>query len=288
MLNRDRITELFRDDDDSQNRRKSILITAILVCGACVVFTIFGFTTKLPLPAEEGSFVLLGLEPEGEVIDKPQPVQPTTEPVQEEQTETQPEPVPETTEQAAETPLETSTDQDAPEINASEETEPTESQSDQSTEPIEQEQQVEPVEQEQPAESQESQLAKEFEDLMNNSEPAKGEPEGDSREIGENAIKFNFETNFGSVGIVGGSGRGGVDMGDIDDLTQENGDVYIKVTVDRDGNVVEARNDVSRTTTPSSVLIDKAIAAAKASKFEKVSGGPLFTEEILYFKYRLE
>lgn len=280
MINQDKITQLFKDDSDSQNRRRSLLITTFIVCAVTVLFTILGFTTELPLPAEEGQFVLIGLEPDGEVMDNPQPVETPpeevveeTEPV-EEVVEPQVEPTPE----VAENNLETSNDADAPEINASE-----------TPEEVTPEPEVVEPQEPDPVEPQRSTEADALTELLKNAQKKpKGDPKGNSRTIGESVLQFNPETGFGSVGVVSGSGRSWIDMPGVDDKTQENGDVYIKVTVDRDGNVVEARNDLSKSTTTNSVLIQKALASAKGSKFGKLENGPNLTEEILKFEYRLK
>lgn len=282
MIKQDKISDLFKSDYDSRNRRRSLLITTFIVCFISIVFTVFGLVTPLPLPPEEGQFVLIGLEPDGEVMDNPQPVEtppqevvePEVEPVEE---------VVEPVEEIAENHMTTTDDAEAPEVNASEtpeETKPTEP----TPEPP-----VEPVQEPEPVEPQRSTEAEELAELLKApKDKPKGEPEGNSREFGESALKFNPQTGFGSVGVVSGSGRDWVDMPGVDDKTQENGDVYIKVTVDRDGNVVEARNDVSRSTTTNTILINKALASAKGSKFGKLTNGPALTEEILKFQYRLK
>lgn len=285
MIKQDKISELFKSDYDSRNRRRSLLITTFIVCFISIVFTVFGLVTPLPEPVEEGQFVLIGLEPDGEVMDNPLPAevpQPQEEVIEPEEIV---EPVEEIVEpvvdEVAENNLNTTDDAEAPEVNASETVEEVKP-----TEPVV-EPPIEPVEK--TVEPKRSTEAEQLAELLktSNNKP-KGEPKGNSRTLGESVLKFNPETGFGSVGVVSGSGRDWVDMPGVDDKTQENGDVYIKVTVDRDGNVVEARNDVSRSTTTNTVLIKKALASAKGSKFGKLDNGPALTEEILKFQYRLK
>lgn len=281
MINKEQIQDLFKDGDDASEKRKSMLLTAIIFTALTIAFTILGFKTPLPLPAEEGQFVLLGMEEEGEPLSQPEPTEevkeekPQEEPVPEQESE--PEPVPEQNPETADN-LETSEEPEAPEVNASEQ-----EQTEAEKEPVETEEPVEeePKEEEKPK--------SEIEDFLykKSDKPTKGDPKGTERKIGENVLKYK-KTSFGSIGIASGSGRGWVNIPDIDDKSQESADVFIKVTVDKDGQVLEARNDLKRSTTTNPVLIQKAMQSAKKAKFESMNKGPELTEEVLKYEFRLE
>lgn len=274
MLNRDRLSELFKYDDDSQSKRRALLLSALFICITTILFTILGMSHPLPLPAEEGQFVLIGYEEDGEIMEDPVPVEEPVEEVVEEQTQPTPvDPVPTEAEQV----IETSDADDAPELNAAEEPEEITT----PEPPVE-----EPVEPE-PEKPKPEEDLNEMAELLSGSKKPKGNPEGNNREIGEGVIKFK-KTGFGSIGIAEGSGRGMVVIPEIDDKTQEKADIFIKVTVDRSGKVVDARNDLKRSTSTNTVLVNKALKAAKETVFQKLNSGPAFTVEILEFNYRLE
>ncbi|MBI1184452.1 hypothetical protein GC194_09280 [bacterium] len=283
LLNKDRISELFQDNDDSQNRRKSLLITTFVTAALTVLFTIFGFKTPLPLPAEEGQIVLVGYEDADEVAEKPDLSASKKVESEEITDETElEEPPTETT--PVETDMATSEEEDAPEMEAPEK--PAEA----TTKPTPVEKPAEkPTETEKPsvpAKSEGEELADELGDLLGSSkEKSKGDPKS-TRTIGENAITYQ-KTSFGSVGIVDGTGLSLVNMPNIDEKTQENADVYIKIKVDRDGHVLEARNDVSRSTTTNLSLINKSIENAKKSTFKRTDLTAMITEAVLEYKYRL-
>ena len=274
MLNRDRLSELFKYDDDSQSKRRALFLTTLFISITTVLFTILGMRHPIPLPAEEGQFVLIGFEEDGEIVEDPVP---TEEPVEEIVEEKVVPPPTEPIEAEAEQVIETSDAEDAPELNAAEE-------------PVETTTPEEPIETPEP----EPEVKKTEQDmdeiaklLSGGNSKAKGDPEGNNREIGEGVIKFK-KTGFGSIGIAEGSGRGLIAIPEIDDKTQEKADIFIKVTVDRSGKVVDARNDLKRSTSTNTVLVNKALKAAKATVFQKVNSGPAFTVEILEFNYRLE
>lgn len=273
MLNRDRLSELFKYDDDSQSKRRALLLSTLFMSITTILFTIIGMSHPIPLPAEEGQFVLLGFEEEGEIVEDPVL---TEEPVEEIVEEVVPPPV-DPVQAEAEQVIETSDAEDAPELNASEE-------------PVEAAPPETPVETPEPepevkkTEQDMDELAKL---LTGGNTAAKGNPEGNDREIGEGVIKFK-KTGFGSIGIAEGSGRGLVVIPEIDDKTQEKADIFIKVTVDKSGKVVDARNDLKRSTSTTTALVNKSLAAAKATVFQKMESGPAFTVEILEFNYRLE
>ncbi|MFY0674249.1 MAG: hypothetical protein JXQ87_12650 [Bacteroidia bacterium] len=274
LLDKDRISELFKDTEDSQNKRRSLVFTTIIVASLTLVFSIFGFVTPLPLPAEEGSFVLVGYEDGEEEITEP--VEEPTDEVEEETVEPQeeqPEPV---NEEVSETEMETADEPDAPEVEAAEE--PTEQPTEPET-PTE-----DPVEE--PTEEPEDKF-KNFADALKSKPKPKGEETEEEREIGE--VGFNYKnTSFGSVGVEAGSGVDLVNMPDIEEKTQENADVYIIVTIDASGRVISVKPDLKKTTTTNSSLIKKSEENAKRSTFKRTDKAGLVKTVVLEYKYRLQ
>lgn len=274
LLDKDRISELFKDNEDSQNKRRSLVITSTIVASLTLLFTIFGFITPLPLPAEEGSFVLVGYEDGEEEITEPvdEPQEEVEEETEEPQEE-QPEPV---NEEVSENEMETSDEPDAPEVEAAEE--PAEQPNETET-PVE-----EPVE---PAEEPDNTLNNDLAKLLKSKPKPKGEETEVEREIGE--VGFNYKnTSFGSVGVEAGSGVDLVNMPDIEEKTQENADVYIIVTIDASGRVISVKPDLKKTTTTNSSLIKKSEENAKRSTFKRTDKAGLVKTVVLEYKYRLQ
>ncbi|MGB0429178.1 MAG: hypothetical protein ACPGLV_01800, partial [Bacteroidia bacterium] len=218
LLNKDRITNLFNDNEDSQNRRRSLFITVSIVSVITLLFTIFGFVTPLPLPAEEGQFVLVGYEDGEEDIIEPieEPVEEENENTEEPEEITEPEePVePIETEAPAENEMQTSDEADAPEIDATETP----------VEPIETETPTVPIEE--PVETPKEKDFSDFASALKSKPKPKGEEVETERELGEVGFKYN-KTSFGSIGVEAGTGVDLVDMPPIEEKTQENADVYI-------------------------------------------------------------
>jgi hypothetical protein len=138
-----------------------------------------------------------------------------------------------------------------------------------------------------PSKSEGEELAEDLGDLLSSSKKTpKGDETNNTRSLGENAVTFK-KTGFGSVGIVEGTGLSLLNMPDIDEKTQENADVFIKIKVDKTGKVLEARNDVARSTTTNLSLINKSIENAKRSTFTRTDTGVMITEAVLEYRYRL-
>jgi type IV secretory pathway VirB10-like protein len=272
LIDKDRISELFKDTEDSQNKRRSLVITTTIVASLTLLFTIFGFVTPLPLPAEEGSFVLVGYEDGEEEITEPieEPQEEMEEDVEEPQEE-QPEPV---NEEVSETEMETADEPDAPEVEAAEE--PTE-------QPTETETPTE--EPEEPVEEPDNTLNNDLANLLKSKPKPKGEETENEREIGE--VGFTYKnTAFGSVGIVGGEGVEILDIPGIDEKTQENGTVFIEVTINAD-NSISAKVDYSKSTTTNTSLINKALASAKKGTYKRTNN-KLISTVTVKFEYRLK
>ena len=283
ILNSDRINELFNDLDDNQNRRRSLLLTAFITCTLTVLFAIFGFKTPLPLPAEKGQFVLVGFEES--LIENTEPIsQESKEVLAEKEDEPVEEVVEETVPESSENIMETGEEDDAPEVQSAEEPKP------EVEKPVEVEKPEEPIEEQKPVEPVKSEGQKRAEELAklygDKTNKPKGQETGNSRKLGENTVSYQ-KTSFGSIGIVGGTGVSLLSMPDISEKTQENADVYIKITVDRDGKVLSAQNDPKRSTTTNLSLINKSIENAKRSKFKRTDLSSMMTEAVLEYKYRL-
>ena len=285
MLRKDRINELFKERENGKNKRRSLLLTLGIVTGLCVAFTILGFKTPLPLPEEEGQFVLLGADEFGQDAYEPEPVQPekeTVEPEQREKPETPEQPETPEPEQAEPDPLETGNEDDAPEITKPEDPKP---ESSPETQP-EKEPETEPEKEPEKPKNRFTFDKDKFGKGDKGQDGDQGVKDGEENTLGKS---YTYKkTEYGSVGVVGGSGRGFIDMPKINDDSQENADVFVKVTVDRNGKVLEARIDYKKTTTTNPVLIQKALTSAKNAVFAKMSGGPQITEELLKYEYRLE
>lgn len=277
FINKDRFADLFKDSDDSVNRRKSLFITTLLATALVIMFTFFGFKTPLPLPAEQGAFVLVGFDdgdPAEEVMAKP-----SKEVLAEEELDKPEEMESESAAPQEESPLETGAETDAPQVNDKE--------SEEKPAPAAKEKPVPDEPPTKPSKSEGEELAEDLNELFSSSKSKpKGDETNNNRSLGENAVTFQ-KTGFGSVGIVEGTGLSLLNMPDIDEKTQENADVFIKIKVDKYGKVLEARNDVARSTTTNLSLINKSIENAKKSTFARTDSGAMITEAVLEYRYRL-
>lgn len=277
MIKQDRINELFREKEDAKSKRRALFLTVIIFTALAITFTILGFTTPLPLPDEAGHFVLVGQDETG-MPAEPKPVQePPAQPKPQEKPESE-EPV-EEIEDPVEPEMETGGEEEAPEIKPNTEPDP------ETTEP-----ETGPTPDPEVESEEETKEDNPF--LYPGSSGTKNEKgeegEEDGKEDGLAKGMSYKKTSFGSASAIGGSGRSLEHIEEIDDNSQENADVYIKVTIDSDGNVIEARADYSKSTTTNNVLIQKALNSAKKSKFNKASDGAEITTDILKYEYRLE
>ena len=115
-----------------KNKRKSLLITSIIYAILVILFITTGLTTPLPLPEEQGHFVLVGEENVGGSTIEPQEIVPKVEEVVEELKEV------EETEEVVDAveEMETTTEVEAPEVNVTKEVKPVEKVVEKKEEPV--------------------------------------------------------------------------------------------------------------------------------------------------------
>jgi len=73
----------------------------------------------------------------------------------------------------------------------------------------------------------------------------------------------------------------------IEDKSQDEGSVVIKITVDKNGNVTYAENILKKSTTTNAGLIKKATDAAYKIKFSKDTKGYIQQTGTITFKFKL-
>lgn len=98
----------------------------------------------------------------------------------------------------------------------------------------------------------------------------------------------NESPGMGDAGVgVSLSGRRLLDIPSIQDNSQETGVVVVRIKVDRTGKVIDAQFQSGGSTTTSSTLRNKAIAAAKQARFNETLSGVEIQSGTLTFRFKV-
>ena len=265
--------------------RKGITGTVIFHTIVFILVLIFGFSTPLPLPGEKGILINFGTDNTG--LGSIEPV--AAEPVKKEETQQPSLPV-ETKEAQSEKAIMTQDYEDAPSLPVKKET------TKKKTEPVKET--VKPVEkpqaEEKPAEPPRKADPRAMYTGKNASSQSTGS-EGDNMPGGNQGSPdgdINSQSRIG--GPVGGNGpgyslegRNGVYVPDPALNYQRQGVVVVEILVDRNGNVVSAREGVKGSTTMDVTLLRLAKEAALKSRFTSKADAPVHQKGTITYYFTL-
>lgn len=268
--------------------KKGILGTLIFHGVLAILLFTMGFSTPLPLPAEQGILINFGDVEEASGADaiernieetERQTAQEQTSPPEPQQSDENEEPV---------------TTQDFEEA-------PTVEQTNEQTEQQEETPQPTKEQEEQPEEEQEEQ-EKEREVNENalyqgRSDEKAGESEGETEGEGNQgnqsgtpeADNYNDEGSRGMGGVdYSLSGRNPESLPKPEYNYEEEGKVVVEITVDRNGNVTKAVAGVKGSTTLDSELLRAAKQAALNAKFDRKGDAPAYQKGTITYNFRLQ
>ena len=259
------------------NKTKGIIGSSLVHVILLVLLILFGFTTPLPLPGEQGILINFGTDNEGMGLREPkksneQAAPPAQAPVEE----------------AEQAPI-TQDFEDAPSIEKPKpkpKVKPKEEKK-----PIEKPKEKEKIVEEKPREVDGRTLF-----------PGK-KTDGDTSGEGDSSVKGNQGHIDGSVdsknregGIIGGGDGVSFSLGDRGALSlpkpeyniQESGIVVVEITVDKNGNVTNARGGVRGTTNNDTELIKAAEKAARLARFNVNKNAPAYQNGTITYVFKLE
>jgi colicin import membrane protein len=247
------------------------------------IFMIFGYSTPLPLPDEEGILINFGDSDDGFGQVEPQ----YSESAEQESTEESQESVPETTSSESEDGSMTQDYEEAPSVNEQGE----------QKEETEQETQNETVEEETQEEKEERTVNENalFPGRNRNSDDnsSEGETEGQGNQ-GSTTGSVDSQNHTGgeSMGTSGTSfslaGRNPESLPKPEYKYQIEGKVVVEITVDKYGNVTSAVPGVKGSTTLDANLLTAAKKAALKAKFDKKPDAPAYQKGTITYFFRLQ
>ncbi len=143
-----------------------------------------------------------------------------------------------------------------------------------------------------------------FKGSKGNNATSQGNTQGGTGDEGHKMGGADISGNNGGAGTgggVGGAGTGGnsgvaanvpgrkfISVPPISDTSQEIGTVVVKIKVNRQGEVIEAKFTSQGSTTTSSVLTSKAVAAAKKAKFNQELNAPEVQNGTMTFRFKVK
>ena len=266
--------------------RRGILGTIAFHAIIVLIFVFFGFHTPLPLPDEEGILINFGTEDEGSGIIEPA----VAEPLKEEE-------IIETTEEIIEAPVnEEVTDpvitQDFEESAVIEQENPDKIETENKVEEEVEEEEKEIIPVEEIREVNENALYT-GRNTTDNTNKSEGEETGEGNQgkvTGDvNATDHDEGTGLGSEGISYSlEGRNPQKLPKPEYNYQVEGKVVVEVTVDRNGNVIQADPGRPGSTTLNSYLLQAAKKAALAAKFDRKPDAPIRQKGTITYIFHLK
>jgi len=268
-----------------QEHKKGIIGTVIfhIIIGA--IFMLFGYSTPLPLPDEEGILINFGDSDEGFGQIEPR----YSESVQQETVKESQESVPETTTSPSEDGTITQDYEEAPAIEEQGKKEKTE-------EP-KTETKPEPVKEEKPEVKEERKVNEQAlfpgRNREDNSSTSEGETQGESNQ-GSTTGSVDSQNHVGgnSIGTSGTSfslaGRNPESLPKPDYNYQIEGKVVVEISVDKYGNVTNAVAGVKGSTTLDANLLAAAKRAALRAKFDKKPDAPAYQKGTITYFFKLQ
>lgn len=254
---------------------RAFVLTAGVFTLLLFLMVILGFTTPLPLPAEQGILINFGDDDAGIGQVEPQP----TREVQKQPETSQPTPV----EQTDEPEQMTQNYEEAPAVQAKK---PEPEQPKEKTEPKKEEEK--PKEDPKPVVDRRALWGKNRNTESTNSEGDaggtgnQGDPTGD-----ENTKNRSLGSGLGEGVSFDLDGRMAVSLPMPKLNQQKEGTVVVEVTVDRNGKIIAAKPGVKGSTTLDSYLLDLAKRAALQSKFNLKEDAPSRQVGTITYVFRL-
>lgn len=269
-----------------QEHKKGIIGTIIFHVIIVVIFMIFGYTTPLPLPEEEGILINFGDRDEG--IGQVEPRY--SESAEQESVEQQQESVPETSTATEDDGAVTQDYEDAPAVKEQGKKE--------KTEETKTETKPEPKQEEEKTEVKEEQKVNEQalfpgRDRNNTTSTSEGETQGDNNQ-GSTSGSIDSKNHVGgeSMGTSGTSfslaGRNPESLPKPEYNYQIEGKVVVEITVDKYGNVTSAVSGVKGSTTLDANLLAAAKRAALKAKFDKKPDAPAYQKGTITYFFKLQ
>jgi len=267
-----------------QKHKKGIIGTLIFHVIIGAIFMIFGYTTPLPLPEEEGILINFGDSDDGFGQVEPR----YSESVQEQSVQEQQETVPEQATAAEEDGSVTQDFEEAPAVKeqGKEKTEETKKE----TKPEPQQEKKEEVKEERKVNEQALFQGKNRED---NSSTSEGETQGENNQ-GSTTGSTDSKNHVGgeSMGTNGTSfslkGRNPESLPKPEYNYQIEGKVVVEITVDKYGNVTSAVPGVKGSTTLDANLLAAAKKAAQKAKFDKKPDAPAYQKGTITYFFKLQ
>ncbi len=283
--------------------RKGLFGTIVFHVIVAAIFIIFGFTTPLPLPEEEGILINFGTDDDGSGL-----IEPSAAAQQPEETYTVPE---SSSAEDAEVEEEILTQdiEEAPEVQAVPEKDPEAERKEQEAREAERLRQEE-LERQRQEELERQRLEEEqrrIDEIQNRTRNAlegARNAENASRSEGETTGTGNQGREDGAVdatshtGGPGGSGDEGISFSLAGRTPQSlpkpeynyqvEGIVVVEVTVDRNGNVTAANPGVKGSSTLNEHLMAAAKKAALAAKFDRKPDAPAFQKGTITYHFILQ
>lgn len=295
--------------------RKGLFGTIVFHIILAVVFIIFGFTTPLPLPEEEGILINFGVDDDGSGLIEPSAAaQPPLETISVPEAS----PAEDAASESAEEDILTQDLEEAPEVQAAPEKDPEAERIEREAREAEQKrldelerQRQEELERQRQEELERQRLEEEqrrideIQDRTRNAlESARNNAENTSKSEGETTGTGNQGHEDGAVdatshtGGPGGLGDEGISFS-LEGRTpqslpkpeynyQVDGIVVVEVTVDRNGNVTTANPGVKGSTTLNEHLMAAAKKAALAAKFDPKPDAPAFQKGTITYHFMLQ
>ncbi len=264
-------------------RTRGIVISTLVHVIIIVLLIIFGFSTPLPLPDEEGIVINFGTDDRGSGQFEPKRATPAmSKPVSES--------IPEKSE---EKPI-TQDFEEAPSLPpAKEEPKPKQ----EKPKEIKPQEEVEKeVEQPKPVEEKPREVDRR---TLFPGQKADGDNTGEGitgNQGNQGDPKGSVDSNSREGGTVGGGDKPTFSLGGRNALSlphpeypkQKSGRVVVEVTVDKNGNVTSVRGGVRGSTTYDSDLITAAENAARKAKFDVSANAPAFQTGTITYVFKLQ
>ncbi len=268
-----------------QEHKKGIIGTIIFHAFIGAIFMIFGYSTPLPLPDEEGILINFGDADEGAGQVEPR----YSESVQQQNVEENQESAPETNDSPSENGNVTQDYEEAPAVEEQGKKEKTEE-----TKP---EVKPEPVKEEKKEVKEERKINQQAlfpgRNRNDNSSTSEGESQGNSNQ-GSTTGSVDSKNHVGgnSMGTNGTSfslaGRNPESLPKPEYNYQIEGKVVVEITVDKYGNVTNAVAGVKGSTTLDANLLTAAKKAALRAKFDKKPDAPAYQKGTITYFFKLQ
>ena len=257
---------------------KAIIYTAVFYAIVLFMFLFLGFTTPLPLPAEQGILINFGEDETGSGTREPRPVEKVVEQSQAVQTPSQ----------VKSEIVEEQLTQDFEEAPAITPTKREPKKPKEETKPVKKpKEEVKPVEK--PVVNSSALYTGRKEDSKSTtSEGVAGGDGNQGNEAGNvDATSHSLGTGTGNGPGYDLTGRSHIKLPIPEFSTQKEGTVKVRVRVDRTGKVTSAEPGVKGSTTLDKDLLAAAKRAALASRFNNKPDAPIIQEGIITYVFRL-